>query len=80
MAPMPSVEPKPRSTLAKLAALFATIFIVSLGICGYSIHTGDEFGGTPGFLSFIGIIVSLIGLFAVGVTAIFRLVSDKYYK
>ncbi len=28
-------NPKPEASLAKLAALFASMFIVSLGICGY---------------------------------------------
>ena len=48
------------------------MFIVSLGICGYSAHTGEQFGGTPGFLSLIGMIVSTVCLLAIGLAALIR--------
>ncbi len=72
MMPTSPSEPKREVSLAKLAAFFAAMFIVSLGICGYSVHTGDEFGGTPGLLSFIGMIVSTVCLLAIGVAALIR--------
>ena len=72
MMPMSPSEPKGGVSLAKLAAFFAAVFVVSLGICGYSAHSGDEFGGTPGFLSFIGMIVSTVCLLAIGLTALIR--------
>jgi hypothetical protein len=66
------------SPLAKLAALFAAAFIVSFGICGYSTsHGQDEFGGTPGFLSFIGMAISFISLLAIGLTALFRIIRER---
>ena len=80
MTPMSSSEPMHGTSLAKLAAISAATFIISLGICGYSVHTGPEFGGTPGFLSLLGMLVSLAVLLAVGLTAVFRLVRDKYYR
>jgi len=49
------------------------MFIVSLGICGYSSRTGEEFGGTPGFLSFVGMLVATVCLLAIGITALIRL-------
>ena len=70
--PMSPSEPKRRVSLAKLAAFFAAMFIVSLGICGYSAHTSEQFGGTPGFLSFIGMIVSTVCLLAIGLAALIR--------
>jgi hypothetical protein len=70
MMPMSPPEPKRGVSLAKLASFFAAMFIVSLGICGYSAHTGQEFGGTPGFLSLIGMIVSTVCLLAIGLAAL----------
>ncbi len=72
MMPTSPLEPKREFSLAKLAAFFSAVFIVSLGICGYSAHSGDEFGGTPGFLSLIGMIVSTVCLLAIGLTALIR--------
>jgi hypothetical protein len=66
-------KPKREASLAKLAALFASMFIVSLGICGYSSRTGEGFGGTPGFLSFVGMLVATVCLLAIGITALLRL-------
>jgi hypothetical protein len=80
MIAMSSSERNRGLSLAKLAAFFGAMFIVSLGICGYSVHTGDEFGGTPGFLSFTGMIISAVFLLAIGVTVAFRVVRDTYYK
>jgi hypothetical protein len=68
----PSV-PNRGVSLAKLAAFFAATFIISLGICGYSLHTGQEFGGNPGFFSLLGMIVSTVCLLAIGVTALIRM-------
>ena len=65
-------EPKRGVSLAKLAAFFAAMFIVSLGICGYSAHTGEQFDGTPGFLSLIGMIVSTGCLLVIGLAALIR--------
>jgi len=73
MMPTPPSEPKREASLAKLAAFFAAMFIVSLGICGYSSHTGEEFGGTPGFLSFIGMLVSTVCLLAIGAASLIRM-------
>ena len=73
MMPTPPSEPKREASLAKLAAFLAAMFIVSLGICGYSSHTGEEFGGTPGFLSFVGMLVSTICLLAIGVAVLIRM-------
>jgi len=72
MMPTSPSEPKGGVSLAKLAAFFAAVFVVSLGICGYSVHTGDEFGGTPGFLSLIGMLVSAVSLLVLGVLALIR--------
>lgn len=80
MIAMSPSEPTRGTSSAKLAAISAATFIISLGICGYSLHTGPEFGGMPGFLSLLGMLVSLAVLLAVGLTAVFRLVRDKYYK
>lgn len=80
MTPMSSSEPKRGTSLARLATISAATFIISLGICGYNLHTGPEFGGMPGLLSLLGMLVSLAVLLAVGLTAVFRLVRDKYYK
>jgi hypothetical protein len=80
MIAMSPSDPKRETSSAKLAAISAATFLISLGICGYSLHTGPEFGGMPGFLSLLGMLVSLAILIAVGLTAVFRLVRDKYYK
>ena len=72
MIAMSVSQPQRGVTLARLAALFAAMFLISLGICGYSVHTGDQFGGEPGFLSFIGMLVSGVSLVVIGVTALIR--------
>jgi hypothetical protein len=69
---MSPLEPKYGVSLAKLAAFFAATFIISLGICGYSLHGTEEFGGNAGFLSLIGMIVSAASLLVIGVTALIR--------
>ncbi len=69
-----------KSGLSKLAALFTCTFVISLGICGYSAHTGEEFGGDLGLFSLIGMVVSFVCLLATGAAAIFRAVRDGYYN
>jgi uncharacterized BrkB/YihY/UPF0761 family membrane protein len=65
-------------TKAKLATIFAIVFLLSLGICGYSTSHGHElFGGTAGFFSFIGMTISLIGLIATGFAALFHNMRDR---
>jgi hypothetical protein len=77
MTPMFNSAPESGPSLAKLAAFFAATFIVSLGICGYSTRTSEEFGGTPGFFSLIGMLISSVCLLAIGVTALIRSVRDR---
>jgi hypothetical protein len=72
MMRMSPSERKRRVSLAKLAAFFAATFIISLGICGYSLHGAQQFGGNAGFLSLIGMIVSAAALLVIGVTALIR--------
>ena len=68
-------------SLAKMAAFFASVFIICVGVCGYSTTSGrDEFGGIPGFLSFIGRVVSAISLFAIGIAAVISFIGERYYK
>ncbi|CAN5662476.1 hypothetical protein BH10ACI4_BH10ACI4_26460 [soil metagenome] len=71
---------KQERSLPKLASLFVAIFIVSLGLCGYSTHTGQEFGGTLGFFSLIGMAISFVCLLATGLVIIFRAIRSGYYK
>jgi hypothetical protein len=59
-------------SLAKLAVFFATTFIISLGICGYTLHGAQQFGGNAGFLSLIGMIVSAVSLLIIGLVALIR--------
>jgi hypothetical protein len=72
MGPMSPPSSNRGVSLAKLAAFFAATFIISLGICGYSIHGTQQFGGTPGFVSLIGMIVSAVCLLVLGVVALIR--------
>ena len=68
-------------SLAKMAAFFASVFIICVGVCGYSTTSGrDEFGGIPGFLSFIGMAATAISLLAIGIAAIIDLIGKRYYK
>ena len=69
---MPFPSPTRGTSLARLAAIFAATFIVSLGICGYSLHGTQQFGGNAGFLSLIGMIVSAVSLLAIGLVALIR--------
>lgn len=73
MIAMPPLCPKRGASLARLSAIFGAVFLISVGVCGYSIHTGDEFGGTPGFVSFLGMILSVVSLVVIGITALIRM-------
>ena len=65
-------------SLAKMAAFFACLFLISLGICGYSTsHSDDSFGGTLGFFSFIGIAASGISLVGIGIAALVGLIANR---
>jgi hypothetical protein len=72
MIAMPSSESKRGVSLAKLVAFFAATFVISVGICGYSLHGTQQFGGNAGFLSLIGMIVSAVSLLVIGVVALIR--------
>jgi hypothetical protein len=68
-------------SLAKMAAFFASLFIICIGVCGYSTSHGQgAFGGALGFLSFIGMVVSAISLFAIGIAGIISFIGERYYK
>jgi hypothetical protein len=61
-----------------MAAFFACLFLICVGICGYSpSHSGNEFGGTPGFFSFIGMAVAAISLIAICIAALIELVANR---
>jgi hypothetical protein len=54
-----------------MAAFFAGVFILCIGVCGYSTtHSDAEFGGTAGALSFIGMAISAVSLLVIGVAAV----------
>ena len=72
MRPMSPTASNRGISLAKLAAFFAATFVISLGICGYSLHGTEEFGGNTGFLSMIGMVVSAVSLLVIGVAALIR--------
>lgn len=74
MTPMRPTNLKRRTSLARLATLFAATFILSLGACGLSMHlAGRDYPNLLGFLSLIGMLVSLVALIVIGCTALARI-------
>jgi hypothetical protein len=75
-----------RAGLAKSTAIFATLLLVSLGLCGTSLAF-TKLGAVPGnntvtiiwivvcFTELAGILVGIIGLVVVALIAIFRAIS-----
>jgi hypothetical protein len=72
---------KPRSCLAKAAAILAAIFGISLGLCGVNFFALVNKSGDNDFLMFTAyaetaaIGASALGLLAIGFIAIFRVIA-----
>jgi hypothetical protein len=65
--------------LAKLAAIFATILGIAVGLCGLNIvavSLGRDYPGTlltiTAFFEMVAIVVSSLGLVVIGIIAIIR--------
>lgn len=71
--PMSPSDPKRGASLARLVAIFAATFVVSIGICGFSMHIARrDYPNTLGFLSLIGMLGSLVALIVIGLMAVSR--------
>jgi hypothetical protein len=64
-------------TLAKLATVFAVVFLLSIGVCGYSVSHSSAFAGVLNLSSAAAMVLSFFGLIAVGFVALFRILIKR---
>ena len=74
-----SPPPKPFS-LAKLAAIFATVFVIAFGLCSASVGSANKWGKAASYLvpgSLITEAICFIGLLVLALVALFRAIFPR---
>lgn len=74
-------EPEKQRGLGFWAICSGVAFLISIGLCGISPKlTHDEWGGTLGLFSAVGMLCSFLALLGVAVAAILDKLRDYFWR